>query len=233
MKSSQSTRPHVPRFLSLYSAFFHAVKINSGLAATSFNRLVDSSFDSIDPELEARVDGGFRVRVNTRDYHGRVLWVHGSNDRMVSRVVNALLRSGDILLDIGASYASIGLAAAERVGPLGHIHLFEPQPSIAQAVDAAIRQADVANVSLHELALFSDGHPPAPKARSAGEFVAQLVGARPFGVKIDVEEVEPDVLSELLPFPQLRFVVCEGGGHERWLFERLVDAGFALFGLKG
>jgi hypothetical protein len=232
MKSNRSIS-RVPRLLSLYSAFFHAVKINSGQGATSFNRLVDPSFDSIGPELEAQVDGGFRVRVDTRDYRGRVLWVHGSNDRKVSRVVNALLRSGDILLDIGASYASIGLAAAERVGPLGHVHLFEPQPSIAQAVDAAIREADVANVSLHELALFSDGQAQVPKARSAGEFVAQLVGERPFGVKIDLEEAEADLLSDLLPFPQLRFVVCEGGGDERRLFDRFVDAGFAVFALKG
>jgi FkbM family methyltransferase len=250
----------VPPFLNLYSAFFHAVKINSGLTATSFNKLVDTSFDSIgDHELEARVEGGFRVRVDTREYHGRVLWVHGTNDRKVSRVVNALLRPGDILLDIGANYASIGLAAAARVGPLGHVHLFEPQPAIARAVDAAIRQSGVRNVSLHELALFNadgeltlrvpthhsglgtllpddgragDWHSVSVTSRQTRGFVAQLVGERPFGVKIDIEGAEPEVLADLLPFANLRFVVFEGCSNERWLFEHFAGAGFALFGLK-
>lgn len=249
----------VPRLLGLYAAFFHAVKINSGLTATSFNRLVDSAFDSIDPELEARVEGGFRVKVDTREYHGRVLWVHGTNDRKVSRVVNALLRPGDILLDIGANYASIGLAAAARVGALGHVHLFEPQPAIARAVDAAIRQSGVGNVSLHALALFKadaelplrvpthhsglgtllpddgrDGnwHTLTVPTRQTRRFVAQLVAERPFGVKIDIEGAEPDVLEDLLPFQNLRFVVFEGCSNQRWLFEHFGDAGFALFGLQ-
>lgn len=249
----------VPRFLSLYSAFFHAVKINSGLTATSFNRLVDTSFDAIEPELEARVDGGFRVRVDTREYHGRVLWVHGTNDRKVSRVVNALLRPGDVLLDIGANYASIGFAAADRVGPLGHVHLFEPQPAIARAVDSAIRASGVRHVTLHELALFKeddtlplrvpahhsglgtllpddgragDWQHISVQTRQTRRFVGRLVGARPFGVKIDVEGAEPDVLDDLLPFPTLRFVVFEGCNNQRWLFERFAEAGFALFGLK-
>jgi FkbM family methyltransferase len=250
----------VPTFLSLYSAFFHAVKINSGLTATSFNKLVDTSFDSIgDSELEARVDGGFRVRVDPREYHGRVLWVHGTNDRKVSRVVNALLRPGDILLDIGANYASIGLAAAERVGPLGHVHLFEPQPTIAQAVHEAIGRAGVRNVTLHELALYKaddeltlrvpahhsglgtllpdDGRDGewrslTVRTRQTQRFVKQLVGARPFGVKIDIEGAEPAVLEELLPFERMRFVVFEGCSNERWLFDRFSAAGFVIFGLK-
>jgi FkbM family methyltransferase len=249
----------IPRFLSLYSAFFHAVKINSGLTATSFNKLVDTSFDRIDPELEARVEGGFRVKVDTREYHGRVLWVHGTNDRKVSRVVNALLRAGDILLDIGANYASIGLAAAARVGPFGHVHLFEPQPAIARAVDAAIRQSGVRNVTLHELALFKaddelplrvpthhsglgtllpddgrdgDWHSIIVPTRQTRRFVAHLVGERPFGVKIDIEGAEPDVLADLLPFERLRFVVFEGCSNERWLFDHFSGAGFAIFGLK-
>jgi FkbM family methyltransferase len=249
----------VPRFLNLYSAFFHVVKINSGLTATSFNKLVDTSFDSIDPKLEARVDGGFRVQVDTREYHGRVLWVHGTNDRKVSRVVNALLRPGDILLDIGANYASIGLAAAAHVGPLGHVHLFEPQPAIAHAVDAAIRQSGVRNVSLHELALFKaddelrlrvpthhsglgtllpddgregDWHSIPVQTRETRRFVARLVGERPFGVKIDIEGAEPDVLEDLLMFPRMRFVVFEGCSNQRWLFDHFGDAGFAIFGLK-
>jgi FkbM family methyltransferase len=247
------------RFLSLYSAFFHAVKLNSGLTATSFNKLVDTSFDSVDPELEARVDGGFRIRVDTREYHGRVLWVHGTNDRKVSRVVNALLRPGDILLDIGANYASIGLAAAARVGPLGHVHLFEPQPAIAQAVDDAIRQSGVGNVTLHRIALFTadgqlqlrvpthhsglgtllpaddrpgDWHSLTVQTRQTRRYVAPLVGERPFGVKIDIEGAEPAVLEELLPFERMRFVVFEGCSNERWLFDRFHGAGFAIFGLK-
>jgi FkbM family methyltransferase len=248
-----------PPLLNLYSAFFHAVKINSGLTATSFNRLVDTSFDRIDPELEARVDGGFRVRVDTREYHGRVLWVHGTNDRKVSRVVNALLRPGDVLLDIGANYASIGLAASARVGALGHVHLFEPQPAIARAVREAILRSGVRNVSLHELALYKsddelqlrvpthhsglgtllpddgregDWHSILVRTRQARSFVEPLVGDRPFGVKIDIEGAEPDVLELLTPLPRLRFVVFEGCSNERWLFDHFCAAGFAVFGLK-
>jgi FkbM family methyltransferase len=247
------------RLLELYSAFFRAVKLNSGLTATSFNKLVDTWFDAVEPERDARVDGGFRIRVDTREYHGRVLWVHGTNDRKVSRVVNALLREGDVLLDIGANYASIGLAATRRVGRHGHVHLFEPQPVIAQAVTDAIRQRGADNVTLHSLALFKadgqlqlrvpthhsglgtllppddrpgDWHSLTVETRQTRRYVLPLVGARPFGVKIDIEGAEPDVIEELLPFENLRFVVFEGCSNERWLFDRFDGAGFAIFGLK-
>ena len=101
----------------------------------------------------ARTLNGIRILVDLKDHDGRILYLFGTNDPKVHHVVQALLGRTDVFLDIGANHASIGLLAADRVGPLGRVHLFEPQPDLCKVVKAAINDGRRLNVTLHEIAL--------------------------------------------------------------------------------
>ena len=182
----------------------------------------------------------------------------GTNDIKVSLSACALLRDGDVFLDIGANYATVGLAAAAIVGPTGTVHLFEPQRSLAERVETAIRCGSYQNVTLHRLGLMDkDGKQPimglthhsgsasfcsqeAPAdfrvieecaIREIGSFVRPLVAERRFGAKLDVEGAEPAVMPWLLNQPNLSFLIFEGTRNRETLYQQVKCSGLALYGL--
>lgn len=260
---AQRRVPHVKRLrmalLRAYAALLHVVRPNAGMTVLSFNRVTNALFAGVDGPLVARMPCGARIEVDPADYNGRKLWLLGSNDWKVSRTVNALLREGDVLLDIGANFGSIGFDAIERVGPSGAVHFFEPQATLAARIEAAAKEAGLAQVGVHRAALSdADGEVTlswpahhsgmatiltagnAARARYRNEkvpmydtaaYVAPLVAGRRFGVKIDVEGAEPNVLPGLLQQDGLTFVVFEGKSSKRWLWDFFSRHGFAVFGM--
>jgi FkbM family methyltransferase len=250
----------LPLFLRLYCALFRIFKLNSGLTPTSFNALVNRAFQSLKTNVEVEV-GRFPIIANPNDYHGRVLVVHGTNDRKVSRVAAALARNGGIFLDIGANYSSVGFAVLDSVGPQGAVHLFEPQPGIATILRRAIDRAATDNVILHSVALFDrDGEMRmripvrhsgmatlmdqsddwlggdyveyAVPTRDTFSYLDPILGNRNFGIKIDVEGAEPTILAGLFKFKSMNYVVFEGCSNEEWLFTNFRANGFVVFGLE-
>jgi hypothetical protein len=148
-----------------------------------------------------------------------------AKDRAGAAVVDALLRAGDVLLDIGPSDAPGVLAAAQRVGPLGHVHVFEAPDSVLQEAGDEIARAGLAHVTLHELALSqANGH--------TQRFVAPLVDERPFAVRIDLDVAEPGVLASLPAFEHLRFVVVHEADRGRDALALYAAAGFVLFAVR-
>ncbi|MEM7694283.1 MAG: FkbM family methyltransferase [Pseudomonadota bacterium] len=236
-----------------------AIKPNAGLTALSMNPLVAALVAGTSGPVVAKMADGTPIAVDLDDYHGRILWLTGSNDYKVSRTVNALLSPGDVFLDIGANHGTVGFAARHAVGPAGAVHLFEPQPYLCNRVADALAASGARNVTLHRAALFdadgamilrvpsehsgratllpelieeTDGWATVRVAtRAAGATVAPLVAGRPFGLKIDVEGAEPPILSALLPFPNLKFAAFEGDRNEEWLFDAFSGHGFAIFGM--
>ncbi|MGH1587940.1 FkbM family methyltransferase [Methylobacterium phyllosphaerae] len=147
------------RVLLAYRLLMRALEPNSGLTVLSFNPLVNWLFEDVIAPMEATTREGFLFFVDPQEYHGRILWIFGSNDLKTSRVVNGMLDRNDILLDIGANYATIGLASLSHIGTGGQLHLFEPQPSLAAQISGVIRQHRLHNVQLHQYALSSqNGH---------------------------------------------------------------------------
>lgn len=244
----------------VYRILMRALSPNSGLTRLSFNGPINSLFGDAPAMMPATMSDGLPIEVDPWDYHGRILWLFGSNDIKVSRTVNALLRPGDIFLDIGANYGTIGFSARHVVGAAGRVHLFEPQPYLAQKLTQLTRHPTVRNVDVHSVALFdSDGEMTlsvpehhsgkatlVPELEATGtsewgrvtvpvrrthDYVAPLVGPRPFGVKIDIEGAEPHVLGDLLAMTTLKFVVFEGDRNEAQLFADFAAAGFVIFGL--
>jgi FkbM family methyltransferase len=57
------------------------------------------------------------------------------------------------VLDIGANYGEVALAAASRVGPRGRVHAFEPNSRIGRFLKVSAELNGFTNLSVHEIAL--------------------------------------------------------------------------------
>lgn len=205
----------------------------------------------------ATMRNGARIEIDAHEYHGRILYLVGTNDPKVSAITCALLQPGDCFLDIGANYSSIGLDAAPIVGPVGHIHLFEPQPKICSRLRQTLADLSPTNITLHEIALFDrDGEmalslpnhhsglatlmpdqtvagwsTQVVQVRDIATYLPPLIAGRPFAAKLDVEGAEIHLLPWLLSQTGLRFLVLEFAHHKREQYELVRESGLALYGL--
>jgi FkbM family methyltransferase len=242
----------------LLSNLMHRIPIASGLSRLGFNRLTNGLFGQCGNPIEAMMLNGVRIDVDPNDYHGRILYLFGTNDPKVQAVAHGLLRRGDRFLDIGANYSSIGIQMTDVVGEEGQVHLFEPQPELCQRVQAAIDQSAIMNVRLHSVALMDrDGEmvlsmPPNHSGmatlisysdqdqwqkqtigvRDVAMYLPPLIAGRPFGVKIDVEGAEVYLMPWLLRQPTLRFLIFESAHNQRELWDMIEASGLTLYGLR-
>jgi hypothetical protein len=117
--------------INLTCTTFRRLPILSGLSALTFNPIVGWILRDLPAIASARLRDGNSIEVATSDYHGRVLYLFGTNDPKVEVTTNASLKRGDVYLEIGANYSTIGLSASHIVGPESAVHLFEPQMALA------------------------------------------------------------------------------------------------------
>jgi FkbM family methyltransferase len=243
----------------LIAQFYRRLPIVSGLTLLSFNPIMDRLIKGYTAPMLATLLDGNKILVDLHDYHGRILYLFGTNDKKVSSSAKAFLRNGDVFLDIGANYSTIGLAASHVVGPTGAVHLFEPQSLLAERVEAAMRAGGYTNVCLHRIGLMDADSsltikgPPRHSGRASfvehdqasdfaviencevreiGAYVGPLVAGRSFGAKVDIEGSEPKVLPWLLAQPNLRFLIFEAAHNHRLLYDQIRTSGVTLFGLE-
>jgi FkbM family methyltransferase len=255
MVSPRYTLPFLAR---LYSTFMHRIPLAGGLTRLGFNHLTNRLFLQSANPIEAVMLNGVRIDVDPNDYHGRILYLFGTNDPKVQAVAERLLRRGDRFLDIGANYSSIGIQMSDVVGPEGQVHLFEPQPILCQRVQAAIDQSAIRNIRLHRVALMDrDGEmvlsmPPNHSGmatlisytnhdhwqkqtiavRDVAKYLPPLIDGRPFGVKIDVEGAEVYLMPWLLQQPTLRFLIFESAHNQQQLWDMIKASELMLYGLR-
>lgn len=246
-----------PAVARAYGEVVRRLPIVSGLTSLSFNPVTNAVFSYCHGPLTAQMRNGVKVEIDPDEHDGRILYLFGTNDPKVSVVTQAFLRPGDCFLDIGANYSSIGLTAADKVGPSGAVHLFEPQPRLCDRLEAAIRGANATHVHLHRCGLLDKGGElelrVPPNHTGMATFVSEeagddwivhkvpvlaidealppLIDGRPFGVKVDVEGAEPFVMPWLVAQPRLKFLVFEGAKNQQTLFDIVKGAGLTLYGL--
>jgi FkbM family methyltransferase len=254
MKSDQP-----PLLMRAYSALFHALPLlKSGLTPLAFNFATNRQFSRSNRHIVAKMLNGIKISVPPNDYHGRILYLFGTNDPKVQIAARHLLRHGDIFLDIGANFSTIGLSVADKIGAAGLVHLFEPQASICESVETAIAEAKLENVKLHRVALMDrDGEMTISgprdhsgmatlvdyggdrngwcsqivQVRDVASYVSPLIAKKPFGAKIDVEGAEKYIMPWLLQQPNLRFLLFEAAHEQNELLHLVRSAGFSLYGL--
>jgi FkbM family methyltransferase len=248
-----------PLAVRIYRSCMRLLPIKSGLTTLAFNAILNRWFRRCDATVRSTYFDGTPVDVSIHDYHGRILYLFGTNDPKVSDVSHALLRPGDVFLDIGANYGSIGWMAARAVGDEGMVHLFEPQKLLCDRVQSALDSAARCNIRLHRVGLLDqDGtfvlsspqhhsgmatfaqrqdtdawtKKEVCEVKDITTYVPPLIEQRRFSVKLDVEGAEPRIMPWLLAQPNLHFMVFEAAHHHERLYADAVGAGMTIYGLS-
>lgn len=208
-----------------------ATPLKSGLATISQGRVAQWACRDAGV-VEARLRGGLRIEADAGDYNGRMLVICGTADPKIVGVCSTLLRVGDVFLDVGANYGTIGLMCARVVGRSGDVHLYEPQSALCDRIERCASESGLSWCHVHRYGLFdrddcltmhvSGAHSgaasfvrgdgcdgPILEVREAAGEIARATGGRPFGAKLDVEGAEPRVLPALMGARGFRFVVFE------------------------
>ena len=223
----------VPIAMRLYSALLHAFPIvKSGVTRLSFNAITNRMFARCSDPIVAKLLDGTPIEVAPNDYHGRVLYLFGTNDPKVQATAQGLLRRRRRLsrhrrqlLDDRIVCSRAG--GAQRAG----FTCLSRRSGYVGASHMSIAHRRLANVVLHRVALMDhDGEMRLSRPRHHSG-MATLVdyggtGAtgrprrypfgilhrtsrlwwrgRQFGVKLDVEGAEPFLMPWLLSQPGLQ-----------------------------
>lgn len=203
----------------------------------------------------AHLRSGVELEVDTRDYNGRAVYLMGGYELGVTRACRILMPDGGVFLDIGANCGAVGLNLLDAVGHAGEIHLFEPQPTLAEAIARAAEGIERPRVVVHAVALTdrdgpirltvptghtgaatlaeADGAATEVEGRAAARYLASFDGDRPIGVKVDVEGEEPRILPSVFSLAALRFVVFECNRRENrsTIYDAAERQGLLLFSL--
>ena len=202
----------------------HLYPFLSGCGTVANSKLM-RRFDPAPPgDLMVGVTGG-RALVPSNDYVARAMLYIGDLDRKISRLIDAALQPGDVALDIGANLGLVSLRMADRVGPEGIVHAFEPSPRLAPYLAATLAANPALNITHHPIALgrersvlplsIPSGNAGAATLRQDGpkggrragnevidvpihvlaDYAAEIGLDRVDFVKIDVEGFEAEVLT--------------------------------------
>jgi FkbM family methyltransferase len=187
-------------------------------------RLFEATGDSLMAELR----NGMRLPVDPRDCGGRQLFLFGLVDPEVVGTCEALLRPGDIFLDVGANYGSVGLLCAQATVPGGEVHFFEPQRPLCDQLARTIAHYDLVNCHVHPFGLLDRDAllclqiPPGNHGRAS--LVRNISGQEPEGMRRTLVPVR-DVSTILDAFPPERRigVKLDVEGAERILLPRILE----------
>lgn len=106
-----------------------------------------------DSSRVVRTRHGFRMRLTLRDWGGRHLYATGEYEPATTALFKAILRPGDLFIDVGANAGYFSLLAARLVGRTGAVMAFEPVPVTRDGLLDNLRLNRVANVTVREEAL--------------------------------------------------------------------------------
>ncbi len=88
----------------------------------------------------ATLGDGAQVRVPLDDPGFRRLWLGGAYETDVVSFARAVLRPGDVAVDVGANVGVHSLRFAALIGPGGAVHAFEPNVDLITSLKDSIRR---------------------------------------------------------------------------------------------
>jgi FkbM family methyltransferase len=83
--------------------------------------------------------GGGRMAVDVRDWCGIMFIEPGTIEPATTAGLLDRLRPGDVFVDIGGNVGYMALRAAPRVGPMGAVWCFEPNPRLVALIGESVR----------------------------------------------------------------------------------------------
>jgi FkbM family methyltransferase len=134
-------------------------------------------------------------------------------------VMRALVRGGDVVIDIGANIGLHTALLADLVGPAGHVHAFEPNAGLLHALRRTAVHAG--NVTIHPCGLSEKAEqrtfyiPEDQSMASLADWTDGRVGA------VQPVSCDFDVLDDLVRRGKVgvpRFVKCDVEGAETFVF---------------
>ncbi len=121
-----------------------------------------------------------------------------------TRFILSGLAPGDIFLDIGANVGWFTILAADRVGPTGRVHAFEPRAETARLLDRSIGDNGFGDrVRLHVTALGAENG----ESRLLGSETSTNLGG--FRLARDAGETFPRMTSEIVTLTALDSLAVE------------------------
>lgn len=109
-----------------------------------------SHHESVDVVHESAY--GVRLRLDLRDYTQRGMFYNAYETHELN-FMTAVLRPGDVVIDIGANIGLFALVAARAVGPGGSVHAFEPVPGNCERLEENVQLNGFTNVKLNRSAV--------------------------------------------------------------------------------
>lgn len=88
----------------------------------------------------ATVHTGRRLRVDMSNTVGRSIYLRKTYEPAIEKVVNDMLKAGDVFVDVGANVGYFSLMAADIVGSTGQVISIEPNIALCQLVRASARR---------------------------------------------------------------------------------------------
>lgn len=161
-----------------------------------------------------------RLRVRAPHLAARVTWeIRRRRGEQALALAEALVRPGDVVLDVGANWGLFTARLSDLAGPRGQVHAFEPHPAHRRTLDGIARRRPGV-VVVHPVAL-SDApgeatlHIPIVDGRPVTA-LATLAGPPPAGaherVQVPVRRLDDELAG--LPKP-VALVKCDVEGLER------------------
>lgn len=98
------------------------------------------------------VGGQFYMYIDPKDWMDRAFYL-GSYEQHLVHIITALVRPGDICIDVGAQKGFVTLHLAKAAGPGGRVIAFEPDPRAMNALSSNVQYNGFEQVRLHSCAL--------------------------------------------------------------------------------
>lgn len=135
------------------------------------------------------------------------------------RVVETLVRRGDVVVDIGAHKGIYACRLERLVGPRGHVHVIEPNPENVARLEAIRGRRTTMTVyatALSDQTGEARLHIPVVAGRSVSALASLAVPSARDGVEHAVVPVTLRRLDDILPAdgPPVAFIKCDVEGHE-------------------
>jgi FkbM family methyltransferase len=100
-------------------------------------------------------------RCNLSDKLGYHVMFHGYHDVALARLLRAIVKPGDVCMDLGANVGAYTLVMAFAAGPAGRVIAVEPNPTVAAELRANVSLNALMNVDLIQAAVAPhDGEMP-------------------------------------------------------------------------
>jgi len=100
-------------------------------------------------------DKGMVIHIDTHSFLEWYIYFYGAFRPQISKLLNRMLRPGQVAFDIGSNIGMHAMIMANCVGPTGQVHVFEPDPHPLGRLQANMNLNGLANVTINQAAISS------------------------------------------------------------------------------